>query len=120
MLSETSGLRSVSSRNAEQQFYMINRDAATKLLSRSRFFRAVDEDLSWPWELGLSVWSVSPNPVAEVSHTLGRSLLEADRKAGKRKKNIARSLWGNVIQATLCPKCDRLCRESVLDRRLNF
>ncbi len=79
--------------------YLIDRKAAQKLLSRKRFFRAVDEDLSWPWELGLSIWSVSPNLVEEVSHNLGRSLLEMDRKSTKRRRNIARSLWGNVIQA---------------------
>ena len=79
--------------------YLIDRKAAQKLLSRKRFFRAVDEDLSWPWELGLSIWSVSPNLVEEVSHNLGGSLLEMDRKSTKRRRNIARSLWGNVIQA---------------------
>ncbi|MCV0352547.1 MAG: glycosyltransferase family 25 protein [Nitratireductor sp.] len=79
--------------------YLIDREAAEKLLSRKRFFRAVDEDLSWPWELGLSVWSVSPNLVEEVSHTLGGSLLEADRMSKKRRRNVFRSLWGNVIQA---------------------
>lgn len=79
--------------------YMISRDAAQKLLSRKRFFRAVDEDFSWPWEFGLSIWSVSPNLVMEISDVLGGSLLEKDRRVAKRRRNIARSVWGNVIQA---------------------
>jgi len=79
--------------------YLIDRNAATKMLSRKRFFRAVDEDFSWSWELDLCVWSVSPNLVAEVSDGLGGSLLEEDRLRNKRQRNILRSLWGNVIQA---------------------
>jgi len=79
--------------------YLIDRDAAERLLSRRRFFRAVDEDFSWHWELGLSIWSVSPNLVEEVSPVLGGSLLENDRVSNKRRRNTLRSLWGNVIQA---------------------
>lgn len=78
--------------------YLIDRSAAEKLLSRDRFFRAIDEDFSWPWELGLSVWSVSPNLVEEVSHTLGGSLLEEDRLHRRRQKSVVRALWGNAVQ----------------------
>src|SRR5690606_17011742 len=37
--------------------YLINRDAARGLLERPKFFRQVDEDFSWGWELGLNIWS---------------------------------------------------------------
>lgn len=77
--------------------YLIRRDAAEALLSRQKFFRPVDEDFSWPWEMGLAVWSVDPNPVAEISSRLGGSLLETERRENRYRKSILRSLWGNVL-----------------------
>lgn len=79
--------------------YLISRKAARQLLRRKRFFRAVDDDFSWPWELDLTVWSVSPNLVTEISHELGGSLLEQERQTRRERRNVLRSLWGNVIQA---------------------
>lgn len=78
--------------------YLIRRDAAEALLARQKFFRPVDEDFSWPWEMGLAIWSVDPNPVAEISSRLGGSLLDAERRNNRCRKRILRSLWGHVLQ----------------------
>ncbi len=74
--------------------YLITRDAASRLLKRQRFFRPVDEDISWCWEFDLCVRSVSPNIVDEVSHQLGGSLIEESRFAERQRKNLLRSLVG--------------------------
>ncbi|GHC62967.1 glycosyltransferase family 25 protein [Limoniibacter endophyticus] len=79
--------------------YLINRQTAENFLKRKRFFRAVDEDFSWGWELGLDVWSVTPNLMADGSETLGGSLLQDDRLAKKKQRNLPRSFWANLIQA---------------------
>jgi GR25 family glycosyltransferase involved in LPS biosynthesis len=77
--------------------YMIKREAAARLLTRPRIFRAIDEDLSHPWEFGLSIWSVEPNPVAEVSDTLGGSIrLPVPHK---RDTHWARSAYAEIMQA---------------------
>jgi GR25 family glycosyltransferase involved in LPS biosynthesis len=76
--------------------YMIKRAAAAKLLTRTKIFRAIDEDLSHPWEFGLSIWSVVPNPVAEVSETLGGSIrLQSPHK---RDTHWARSAYAEILQ----------------------
>ncbi|MDH6234331.1 GR25 family glycosyltransferase involved in LPS biosynthesis [Mesorhizobium soli] len=79
--------------------YLLSRDAARKLLSRKRVYRAVDEDFSHPWEFGLRIWSASPNPIDEASNLLGGSLLAEDRDTLFRKKNLLRSLYGELLQA---------------------
>ena len=81
------------------QAYLVSRDAAARLLSRKKIFRPVDDDISWNWEFGLSVWSVTPNPVREASNLLGGSLLEDDRHVARRKRSLPRSVWGNCLQA---------------------
>ena len=78
--------------------YLIARSGATKLLARDKIFRQVDEDLKHFWELGLDVWSVPGNPVAEVSEHLGGSLIDRER-ASLRNRALGRSLWGNVLTA---------------------
>jgi GR25 family glycosyltransferase involved in LPS biosynthesis len=76
--------------------YMIKRAAAAKLLARTKIFRAIDEDLSHPWEFGLSIWSVEPNPVAEVSETLGGSIrLQSPHK---RDTHWVRSAYAEILQ----------------------
>lgn len=79
--------------------YLIDRATAEKFLTRKKFFRAVDEDFSWEWELDLNIWSVLPNPVADGGDLLGGSLLENDRAGRKKRRNVLRSLWGNVLQS---------------------
>ena len=76
--------------------YLISRAGARKLLARDRVYRQVDEDLKHYWELGLDIWSVPGNPVAEVSDKLGGSLIDDDRE-NLRNRVLARSLWGNVL-----------------------
>jgi GR25 family glycosyltransferase involved in LPS biosynthesis len=79
--------------------YLIRREAALRLLARRRVFRAVDEDLSCPWEFGIRVWSTSENLVDEISHDLGGSLLEIERLQKKRQRSALRSLWGECLAA---------------------
>lgn len=79
--------------------YLINRKAAAALLARKRFCRPADEDLSHYWEFGIRIWSVLPNPVCEISPSLGGSHLDAGREDSKRYKTVFRSIWGNVLQA---------------------
>lgn len=79
--------------------YLISRDAATRLLTRRRIFRPVDEDFSWAWEFGLRIWSTEPNLVEEISHQLGGSHLERARRHNKTRRNAVRPVWANVIQA---------------------
>lgn len=76
--------------------YVISRDGAQKFLSRQKVFRQVDEDIKYFWELGLNIWSVRQNPVSEISHKLGGSLVEFDRKK-IRKRSLLRSFWGNLL-----------------------
>jgi GR25 family glycosyltransferase involved in LPS biosynthesis len=78
--------------------YLISSAAARQLLKRGRIYRPIDEDLSWPWEFGLRVWSTQPNLVEEVSKELGGSLLESTRVANKAQRNLCRSVWANVLQ----------------------
>lgn len=79
--------------------YLIRREAALRLLERRKVFRAVDEDLSCPWEFGIRVWSTSQNLVEEISHNLGGSLLEAERLQKKKRRSALRSLWGECLAA---------------------
>jgi GR25 family glycosyltransferase involved in LPS biosynthesis len=74
--------------------YLMTREAARRLLQRKRFYRPVDEDVSWSWEFDLRVRSVSPNIVGEVSDKLGGSLIEDSRLALRRHKNRLRSIVG--------------------------
>ena len=78
--------------------YLINRAAAKSLLSRKKFFRPIDEDMAFPWEFDIRVWSVMPNPVSEISSTLGGSTLETERVITKGAHNVLRSIWGNILQ----------------------
>jgi GR25 family glycosyltransferase involved in LPS biosynthesis len=77
--------------------YLITRDAARRMLRRQRFYRPVDEDISWCWEFDLRVRSLSPNIVAEISHTLGGSLIEDRRSALRQRKNPFRSFVGMIL-----------------------
>lgn len=78
--------------------YLINARAAAGLLKRKRIFRPVDEDFSHPWEFSIHVWSVSPNVAREASENLGGSIVEAERLSARKRKNVARSVYGNVLQ----------------------
>ncbi len=86
--------------------YLITKDAATKLLERKSIYRPVDEDLSWCWEFGLRVRSVSPNVCAEQSDRLGGSLIEQDRAAARFKTPLVRRFIG-LVQAAVKQVCAR-------------
>lgn len=79
--------------------YLLSRGAAERLLARRKVFRPVDEDMSWSWEFDLTIWTSEFNLVEEISDRLGGSHIATSRTAGKGDKNIARSIWGNFIQA---------------------
>jgi len=73
--------------------YVISREAASRLLSRQSVYRAVDEDFSHPWEFGITIWSVHPNPVIEGQFA---SAIEGARLDSRRNK--LRSLYGLLVQ----------------------
>jgi len=78
--------------------YLIRASAAARLMERRTIYRPIDEDWSHPWETGLRIISVMPNPVAEAAVQLGGSLLEADRQAAKgRHRSVVRSLHGGLL-----------------------
>lgn len=76
--------------------YLIAREGAARFLSRGRVFRVVDEDIKYHWELGLDVWSVAENLLADGSAALGGSLIESARRASRRRSPW-RSLKGNWL-----------------------
>jgi glycosyl transferase, family 25 len=78
--------------------YLLSREGAARFLSRARVFRVVDEDIKYHWELGLDIWSVAENLVADGSAALGGSLIEHDRKASRRR-SLWRSIKGNLLAA---------------------
>jgi len=77
--------------------YLIARAAAERMLSRRRFFRAVDEDWSWPWEFELKIWSLAPSCIEEISVDLGGSV-RAPATSTLRRRNSLRAIWANAIQ----------------------
>ncbi|MCY6381980.1 glycosyltransferase family 25 protein [Hoeflea prorocentri] len=78
--------------------YILGRDGAKKILSRKRVFRQIDEDIKYYWELGLEIWTVRPQMIAEISAGLGGSYLEKERALIKRRhRNLATSLKGNLL-----------------------
>lgn len=78
--------------------YLIRAAAAARLLERRTIYRPVDEDWSHPWESGLRIISVTPNPVTEAAVHLGGSLLEVDRQAVKKHhRSVVRSLQGGLL-----------------------
>lgn len=92
--------------------YLIGAQAARALLARRRIFRAIDEDLSHPWEFSIRVWSTEPNTVEEASQNLGGSILEQDRERLRKNRRMLRSLWGNVLQGV------KLARSLLYRRKL--
>ena len=74
--------------------YLASREGAQRFLSRSQVFRRIDEDTKYYWELGLTVLSVSPNPVTEISGEMGGSLLHAAREELRALRSLRRSLKG--------------------------
>ena len=78
--------------------YMISREGAARFLSRPRIFRVVDEDIKYHWELGLDIWSVAENLVADGSAALGGSLIDNARNASRRR-SVWRSVKGNLLAA---------------------
>jgi glycosyl transferase family 25 len=78
--------------------YLITKKAAQQLLeARPRFFRAVDDDWTHAWELGVRIWSVHPNPV--VTEEDGASLIEIERQASRRARSKCRSIWNIMLTA---------------------
>lgn len=78
--------------------YLISREGASRFLSRTRVFRVVDEDIKYYWELGLDIWSLAHNLVADGSADLGGSLIDDARNAS-RKRSFWRSMKGNMLAA---------------------
>lgn len=78
--------------------YLISRDGAARFLSRRHVFRVVDEDIKYHWELGLDIWSVTENLVADGGADLGGSLIDDARKASRRR-SLRRSIKGNLLAA---------------------
>lgn len=76
--------------------YLISRDGAKKLLARRRFFRVVDEDIKYYWELGLDIWSLPMNAVVDASHELGGSTIDQERQRIRRRTPL-RTLHGMAI-----------------------
>lgn len=85
-----------SSPTAGMVAYLITREAAQKLLSRTQIWRQVDEDTKFFWELDLDIWSVPGCPVVDNSDALGGSLVEIDRLRN-RQQHLFRRLWGNIL-----------------------
>ncbi|TVP97952.1 MAG: glycosyltransferase family 25 protein [Planctomycetaceae bacterium] len=78
--------------------YLIRAAVAAALLQRQAIFRPIDEDWSHPWESGLRLLSVVPNPVTEIAIGLGGSLLDADRKNIRgTNRNWLRTIHGNIL-----------------------
>lgn len=72
--------------------YLITTDGARKLLSRPRIFRPVDEDFIAPWELGLRVLNLNPEPIGETDKLT--SSLDGQRvvRAPEQKRPF-RGMW---------------------------
>lgn len=78
--------------------YLIRAAAAARLLDRRAIYRPIDEDWSHPWESGLRIISVAPNPVTEAATLLEGSLLESERQAARdHHRSIKRSLHGMML-----------------------
>jgi GR25 family glycosyltransferase involved in LPS biosynthesis len=86
--------------------YLITRHAAERLLKRQHIFRQVDEDLSWCWEFGLRVRSLSPNIVRDGGEDLGGSFLDEGRTDQRAGQNLLRRLNGIIISGVkqICAK----------------
>lgn len=76
--------------------YFISRAGAAKFLDRRRFFRVVDEDTKYYWELGLDIWSLPESAIVDASHELGGSTIDEERKSVRRRTPL-RTLHGTAI-----------------------
>lgn len=75
--------------------YLISAKAARRLLSRPRVFRPVDEDFIAPWELGLRILNLTPEPIGETTELT--SSLEGQRTS--RRKGHNRRVHGAWLKA---------------------
>lgn len=78
--------------------YLISRAGAEKFLARRRFFRVVDEDIKYYWELGLDIWSLPVNAIVDASHALGGSTIDRERQSARRRTPL-KTLHGMAISA---------------------
>lgn len=76
--------------------YLISRAGAGRFLARRRFFRVVDEDIKYFWELGLDIWSLPVSAIVDASHELGGSTIDEERKSVRRRTPL-RTLHGTAI-----------------------
>lgn len=80
--------------------YLISRQGAKKMLSRTPFFRPVDVDMQWQWETGAHVLGLLPYTV-DNSHTHESDIFsvanrhEAKRRGWVRLKEQWRFFWQN-------------------------
>lgn len=75
--------------------YLISAEGARKLLARPRIFRPVDEDFIAPWELGLRVFNLNPEPIGETD-TLISSLEDQRINHPRQRKRRLRGVWFKV------------------------
>ena len=87
-----------SSPTAGMVAYLARRSGAQKLTKRDFVFRPIDEDIKFYWEIDLYAFSVTPNPVIEISDTLGGSLIESERARLRSHRSIKRSIRGTFIE----------------------
>jgi glycosyl transferase family 25 len=72
--------------------YLVTRQGARKMLDRRPIvFRAIDDDWTYAWELGVRIWSVHPNPVSIVE--LDVSAIESERMKARKQRGVVRKLW---------------------------
>lgn len=70
--------------------YVLKRSAAEQLLARTEtFFRPLDVDFQWWWEMGLNVIGLKPYPV-KLSHRLGRDMRQAYMPQAKAQRRYVK------------------------------
>ena len=79
--------------------YFISRECCEALLAGTTVFRPADEEIRYWFRTRIRICSVLPNVVTDNSDVLGGSLIEADREDIRSRRNVVRSIWGNVITA---------------------
>jgi len=97
--------------------YMLTAECCRKLLKRKYIFRAVDEELRYWFEKQIRIVTITPNPVTEISHKLKGSILESSRYDKRRKRNVVRSLYFNIITAYINICCELWSRWIVFSYR---
>ncbi len=77
--------------------YLVSRGCCEALLANMMVYRPVDEDIRYWFETGIRICSVTPNVVSDNADKLGGSLIAEEREAARGRRNVLRSVWGNVL-----------------------